>query len=59
MRAYDCKVLLCATALIVVSSAADARYWRHYGYHWYGRSWNGFRPNGGERQVERQLPRVA
>jgi hypothetical protein len=58
MRAHDCKVLLCATAIILscVSSGAEARYWRHYGYHWYGRSWNGFRPNGDERQVERQLP---
>ena len=58
MRAYDCKVLLCATAIILscVSSGAEARYWRNYGYHWYGRSWNGFRPNGDERQVEKQLP---
>jgi hypothetical protein len=42
------KVLLCATAIIVlyVSSAAEARCWRHYGYHWYGRSWSGSRPNG-------------
>ena len=58
MRAYDCKVLLCATAIILscLSSGAEARYWRHYGYHWYGRSWNGFRPNGDERQVEKQLP---
>ena len=58
MRAYDCKVLLCATAIILscVSSGAEARYWRHYGDHWYGRSWNGFRPNGDERQVEKQLP---
>jgi hypothetical protein len=58
MRAYDCKVLLCATAIIVscVSSGAEARYWRHYGYHWYGRSLNGFRPNGDERPVEKQLP---
>jgi hypothetical protein len=31
---------------LVVSSAAEARYWRHYGYHWYGRSWSGSRPNG-------------
>jgi hypothetical protein len=60
MRAYDSKVLLCATAIIVagVSSGAEARYWRHYGYHWYGRSWNGFRPNGNERQIENQLPRT-
>jgi LTXXQ motif family protein len=58
MRAFECKGLLCATAIIVlcVSSAAEARSWRHYGYHWYGRSWNGFHPNGDERQVEKQLP---
>ena len=58
MRAYDCIVLLCATAIILscVSSGAEARYWRNYGYHWYGRSWNGYRPNGDERQVEKQLP---
>ena len=33
MRAHDCKVLLCATAIILscVSSGAEARYWRHYG----------------------------
>jgi hypothetical protein len=53
MRVYDCKVLLCATALILVSSAADARYWGHYGYHWHGRSWNGFRSNSEERQAEK------
>src|SRR5262249_11203658 len=47
-----------ATTIILVSAppAADARYWRHYGYHWYGRSWNGFRPNNDERQVEKQPP---
>jgi hypothetical protein len=39
-----------------MSSAADARNWRHYGYHWYGRSWNGFRPNNDERQVEKRPP---
>ena len=56
MRANDWAGLLCATTIILVSlsSAADARYWRHYGYHWYGRSWNGFRPNNDERQVEKQ-----
>jgi hypothetical protein len=56
MRANDWTALLCATTIILVSvsSAADARYWRHYGYHWYGRSWNGFRPNNDERQVEKQ-----
>ena len=60
MRAYDCKVLLCATAIIgaCVSSGTEARYWRHYGYHWYGRSWNGSRPNSNERLVESQLPRT-
>jgi hypothetical protein len=62
MRACDCKVLLCATAIVVacvacLSSPAEARYWRHYGYHWYGR-WNGVRPNSNERQVENQLPRT-
>jgi hypothetical protein len=36
-----------------MSSAAEARYWRHYGYHSYGRSWNSSPPNG-ERQVEEQ-----
>lgn len=58
MRANDWTALLCATTIILVSvsSAADARYWRHYGYHWYGRSWNGFRPNNDERQVEKQPP---
>jgi hypothetical protein len=35
---------------------AEARYWRHYGYHWYGRSWSGFSLNGDVRQVEKQLP---
>ena len=58
MRAYRRKVLLCATAIIAscVSSGAEPRYWRHYGYHWYGRSWNGFNLNGDVRQVEKQLP---
>src|ERR1700746_3212502 len=54
MRAYCCKVLLCATALILVSPAADARYWRYYGYHWYGRSWNGSSSTSDERQVEKR-----
>ena len=54
MQAHCCKVLLCVTALILVSSAAEARYWRHYGYHWYGRSWNGSPSNSDERQVEEQ-----
>ena len=54
MQAYCCKVLFCATALILVSSAADARYWRHYGYHWHGRSWNGSPSGSDERQVEKQ-----
>jgi hypothetical protein len=40
--------------LVSVSSAADARYWRHYGYHWYGRSWNGLRPNNDERPIDKQ-----
>ena len=53
MRAYDRKVLLYATAILLagISSGADARYWRHYGYHWYGRTWNGSRTNSDERQV--------
>jgi hypothetical protein len=54
MQTYYCKVLFCATALILSSSAADARYWRHYGYHWHGRSWNGSPSNSDERQAERQ-----
>ncbi len=56
MRPYDCKVLLCVTALILVSSAADARYWRHYGYHWHGQGWTGSRSNSDEPQVEKKLP---
>jgi LTXXQ motif family protein len=56
MRAYDCKVLLCATALILVSAPADARHWRHYGYHWHGHGWTGSRSNSDEPQVEKQLP---
>jgi hypothetical protein len=54
MQAYRCKVLLCATALILVSPAAEARYWRHYGYHWHGRAWNSSPSNGDEPQVEKQ-----
>ena len=54
MQAYCCKVLFCATALILVSSAADARYWRYYGYHWHGRSWNGSPSESDERQVGKQ-----
>jgi hypothetical protein len=54
MPAYCCKVLLCVTALILMSPASEARYWRHYGYHWYGRSWNGSPSNSDERQVEEQ-----
>ena len=53
MRAYDCKVLLWATALILVSSSADARYWRHYGYHWHGHGWSGSRTNGDEPHAEK------
>jgi len=53
MQSQCTKVLSCITALVLMSSAADARYWRHYGYHWYGRSWNGS-PSNGEHQVEEQ-----
>ena len=53
MRASYCQVLLCATALIIVSSGADARYWRHYGYHWYGHGWSGSRSNGDEPRAEK------
>jgi hypothetical protein len=57
MQAYCCKVLLCVTALFLASSAAEARYWRHYGsYHWYGRTWNGSPSNSDERQVEKRPP---
>jgi hypothetical protein len=56
MRTCNYTALLCATTIVFasVSSAADARYWRHYGYHWYGRDWNGSRPNNDERQVEKR-----
>jgi LTXXQ motif family protein len=54
MQAHCCKVLFCVTALILMSSASEARYWRHYGYHWYGHTWSGSRPNNDERQVEEQ-----
>jgi hypothetical protein len=54
MRAHCCKVLFCVTALILMSSASEARYWRHYGYHWYGHTWSGSCPNNAERQVEEQ-----
>jgi hypothetical protein len=62
MQALCRKVFLCVTALILVSSAAEARhwrhygyhYWRHYGYHWYGRTWSGSPSNGDERQVDEQ-----
>ena len=54
MQMHCGKVLLCVTALILASSAAEARYWRHYGYHWYGRSWKGSPSNSSERQVEEQ-----
>jgi hypothetical protein len=55
MRAYNFKViLLCATAtLFAYLSSAEARYWRHYRYHWYGRTWNSSRPNYDERQIEK------
>jgi len=53
MQAYCCKVLLCATALMFMSSAVEARYWRHYGYHWQSRSWNNSPSNGAERQLEK------
>lgn len=38
-----------------MSSASEARYWRHYSYHWYGHTWSGSRPNSDERQVEELL----
>jgi len=37
-----------------MSSAVEARYWRHYGYHWQSRSWNNSPSNGDERQLEKQ-----
>jgi len=58
MRAYNFKTLLCIAAMIpaCMSSAAEARYWRHYGYHWYGRSGDSSRSNGDERHFEGQPP---
>jgi hypothetical protein len=58
MRAYHCKMLLCTAAIILacMSSTAEARYWRHYGHHWYGRSGDGSRSNGDERHVEGEPP---
>jgi hypothetical protein len=52
------RILLCAAGIIFVymSSAAEARYWRHYGFHWYGRAWNSSRPNSDQRQIEEQRP---
>jgi hypothetical protein len=60
IRAYDCRAL-CAlqqSSCRVCPSGAEARYWRHYAYIGYGRSWSGSRPNGNERRVENQLPRA-
>ena len=58
VRGY--RILLCAAGIIFVymSSAAEARYWRHYGFHWYGRAWNSSRPNSDQRQIEEQRPSV-
>ena len=58
MRPYDCKMLLCTAAMMLacMSSVAEARYWRHYGYHWYGRAGDSPRSNSDERHVEGQPP---
>jgi hypothetical protein len=41
-----------------MSSGAEARYWRHYGFHWYGRAWNSSRPDSDQRQIEEQRSSV-
>jgi predicted translin family RNA/ssDNA-binding protein len=58
VRGY--RILLCAAGIIFayMSSAAEARYWRHYGFHWYGHAWNSSRPNSDQRQIEEQRPSV-
>jgi hypothetical protein len=57
VRGY--RILLCAAGIIFayMSSAAEARYWRHYGFHWYGHAWKSSRPNSDQR-VEEQRPSV-
>ena len=53
MRASYWQVLLCAAALTIASSGADARSWRHYGYHWRGHGWTGSRSNDDDTHTER------
>ena len=35
------RCLLCTIVMMLAcTSAADARHWRYYGYHWYGHTWS-------------------
>ena len=41
MPGYSSRCLLCTVVIMLAcTSAAEARHWRHYGYHWYGHTWS-------------------
>ena len=48
MSGFGSRCLMCAIAMMLAyTSAAEARSWRYYGYHWhwYGHTWSN--PNRG------------
>ena len=46
MPGFGSRCLLCAIVMMLAcTSAAKARSWRYYGYHWYGHTWSN--PDGG------------
>ena len=47
------RCLLCAIVMMLAcTSAAEARHWRYYGYHWYGHTWSDFRQGNENRGDE-------
>src|SRR6516165_1165889 len=41
MPGCSSRCLLCTVVMMLAcTSAAEARHWRYYGYHWYGHAWS-------------------
>ena len=41
MPGCSSRCLLCTVVMMLAcTSAAEARHWRYYGYHWYGHTWS-------------------
>src|SRR5215469_14191312 len=49
MPGCSSKCVLCTIAMMLAcTSAAEARHWRYYGYHWYAHTWSDSRRGNDE-----------